>query len=271
MTSSKGTVAGIASVGSPGGGPAGAGVVLVVGASGALGQSICERLAADGSDLCLAWRSNAAAVQQLAGRLPPAVRVSIERMDLADPATIARVADALQAAGRPVSCVVFAAGAHIEQPWVADVPDAAWRSVVETELIGFANLARCFIPVFRAQGGGAFVCITTFANFACTVGDALSSVPKAGVESLVRSIALEEGRHGIRANCVAPGIINAGLGAEFQRDHYTPQAWDRVRKSVPMRRFGEAAEVAEAVAFLASGRASYVTGNTLIVDGGMHL
>lgn len=251
--------------------PARPAMVLVVGASGALGQSVCERLAEDGTELCLAYRSNDAAVRALADRLSPRAAVSVERMDVTDPATISRVADAILASDRGLRCVVFAAGAHIEQPRVADVPDVTWRSVIETELIGFANLARCFIPVFRAQGGGAFVCITTFANFAFAVGDALSSAPKAGVESLVRSIALEEGRHGIRANCVAPGIINAGLGAEFQREHYTPDAWDRIRKSVPLRRFGEAAEVADAVAFLASERASYVTGNTLIVDGGMHL
>ena len=247
------------------------GAVLVVGASGALGQAVCERLAIDGTHLLLAYRSNLPAAQALASRLASGASVSIEQLDLTDPATISRVAGTIVATGTRLRCVVFAAGAHIEQPRVADVPDAAWRSVIETEFIGFANLARCFIPVFRAQGGGAFVCVTTFANFAYTLGDALSSAPKAGVESLVRSIALEEGRNGIRANCVAPGIINAGLGAEFQREHYTPEAWDRVRRSVPMRRFGEAAEVADAVAFLASAQASYITGNTLIVDGGMHL
>ena len=246
-------------------------LVLVSGASGALGQAIAERIARDGTDLVLAYRNNRDVVQSLADRLPPGTVADPVQMDVADAASVDAAARTVQGLGRRLDAVVFAAGAHIAQPRVADIGDAEWRAVVETELFGFANVARSFIPLFRSQRGGAFVCVTTFANFRFTVGDALSSVPKAGVESLVRSIALEEGRHGIRANCVAPGIINAGLGAEFQRSYYDAQTWERVKKGVPLRRFGEAVEVADAVAFLASGQSAYITGNTLIVDGGMHL
>jgi NAD(P)-dependent dehydrogenase (short-subunit alcohol dehydrogenase family) len=88
---------------------------------------------------------------------------------------------------------------------------------------------------------------------------------------LCKAIAREEGRNGIRANTVAPGIINAGLGEQFQQSLFTPKIWDDQRRRVPLKRFGEAAEVADAVVYLASERASYVTGQTIVVDGGLRL
>lgn len=90
-------------------------------------------------------------------------------------------------------------------------------------------------------------------------------MPKAAIELLRRAVAKEEGRLGIRANAVAPGIIAAGLGAQFLKDLYSPDAWDAQRRKVALRRFGRADEIAQAVAFLASDRASYITGQTLIV------
>ncbi|MFA5521217.1 MAG: SDR family oxidoreductase [Castellaniella sp.] len=247
------------------------GPIMVVGSSGALGQAICECLARAGHPLLLTYRSNAAGAQALQARLADIVAVDAMHLDLTDEASVAAARDHVQAHHPSLAGLVYASGVSIEQPWVADASMAQWRAVIETELLGFASLAHHFLPVFRACGGGAIVCVSTFANYAYQPGDALSSVPKAGVESLMRSIALEYGRYGIRANAVAPGIINAGLGAEFQETLYTPQTWELVRKRIPMRRFGEADEVARAVRFLLSSEASYITGNTLVVDGGAHL
>ncbi len=86
-----------------------------------------------------------------------------------------------------------------------------------------------------------------------------------------RAIAKEEGRFGIRANMVAPGIIDAGLGAEFMKKLYDPRVWETQRQRIALRRFGSGEEIAEAVAFLASPRARYITGQTLVVDGGFSL
>lgn len=245
--------------------------VVVIGASGALGNAICLSLATAGYDLVLTYRSNRKAVEQLARDVDKQVHADTAFLDLADHASISEFAGALDEKDVPLQGLVFASGVNIEQPKVADIGLTDWRVVVETELLGFAAVAHAFIPIFRRQRRGSFVSIVTFANAACQIGDALSSVPKAGVESLARSIALEEGRNGIRANCVAPGIINAGLGAQFQAKHYTADAWENVRRRLPLRRFGEASEVAEAATFLVSDRSSYITGQTLIVDGGAHL
>jgi 2-hydroxycyclohexanecarboxyl-CoA dehydrogenase len=125
--------------------------------------------------------------------------------------------------------------------------------------------------VFRRQQHGNFVAVVSFATYSFPPGDALSAVPKAGIEMLCRAVAREEGRYGIRANAVAPGIINAGLGAQFQESLFTPKVWEEQRRRVPLKRFGEGEDIASAVAFLSSEESSYITGQTLIVDGGLGL
>ena len=117
-----------------------------------------------------------------------------------------------------LGAVVFAGGVAIEQPFVSTIVEAQWRQVIEVELIGFTRVVAAAIPVLRASGGGSITAISSVANYCYPPGDALSSVPKAAIESLCRAVAKEEGRAGIRANAVAPGIIDAGLGAQFLTD-----------------------------------------------------
>ena len=149
-----------------------------------------------------------------------------------------------------VGTVIFAAGVNILQPYVSEISAEQWQEVVQTELIGFTHLIRATIPLFRSQGGGTIVAIGTVATYSYPPGDALSAVPKAATEMLCRAVARGEGRYGIRANVVAPGIINAGLGEQFQQKLFGPKVWETQRNRVALKRFGEAAEIAEAAAFL---------------------
>jgi NAD(P)-dependent dehydrogenase (short-subunit alcohol dehydrogenase family) len=253
------------------GGIAAGQTVVVVGGTGGLGQAVCQCLAAEQNRVFVTYRSSQRAAEQVAESLPAGASMGIGRMDVTDRASIAQLRDSvLHAAGR-IGGLVFASGADIAQPLVADASEKEWRGVLETELMGFINIVQEFLPTFRAQRQGTFISVVTFANYSFPIGDALSSVPKAGIEALTRALAKEEGRNGIRANCVAPGIINAGLGAEFQKKLYSAEVWERQKRQVPLRRFGEATEVAEAVAFLISDKARYITGSTLLVDGGLHL
>jgi NAD(P)-dependent dehydrogenase (short-subunit alcohol dehydrogenase family) len=102
--------------------------------------------------------------------------------------------------------MVFASGVAIGQPFVSKISEDQWREVLETELIGLMRVVSATLPLFREQGFGNFVTIVSVANYTFPPGDALSSVPKAGMEALGRAIAKEEGKFGIRANMVAPGI-----------------------------------------------------------------
>jgi NAD(P)-dependent dehydrogenase (short-subunit alcohol dehydrogenase family) len=247
------------------------GAALVIGGSGGLGREICRRIAGDWPAVYFTYRSRREPAEALCAELAPRCRAECAPLDLNEEARIGAVVGEAVARFGVVDTVVFAAGVSIVQPYVSEISDRQWVEVLQTELLGFTRLVRAALPVFRRQGHGNFVAVVSFATCSFPPGDALSAVPKAGIEMLCRAIAKEEGRYGIRANAVAPGIINAGLGQQFQQSLFNPQVWDDQRRRVPLQRFGEAAEVADAVCYLASDLSGYVTGQTIVVDGGLRL
>jgi NAD(P)-dependent dehydrogenase (short-subunit alcohol dehydrogenase family) len=247
------------------------GAAFVTGATGGLGRACALALSQEWDGVALGYRSSAANAVELASELAPDCDGWPVHCDLTDAVSVAAaVSGAAKRFGR-IGTMVFASGVAIGQPYVSKIGEAQWREVLETELIGLTRIISATLPIFRAQGGGNFVILVSVANYAYPPGDALSSVPKAAMEALGRAVAKEEGRFGIRANMVAPGIIDAGLGATFLKDMYSPEIWETQRKRIALQRFGEGTEIAEAVAFLASERARYITGQTLIVDGGFSL
>jgi 2-hydroxycyclohexanecarboxyl-CoA dehydrogenase len=247
------------------------GAALVIGGSGGLGREICRRLADDWPSIFLTYRLHRDRAAALCAELSQRCAAECAALDLLNPEQIEAVVRAALARFGSIGTVVFAAGTSIQQPFVADITEEQWTEVFQTELLGFTRLVRVLLPVLRRQGHGNFVAVVSFATYSFPPGDALSAVPKAGIEMLCRAIAREEGRHDIRANAVAPGIINAGLGEQFQKTLFSEEVWEAQRRRVALKRFGEGREVADAVAYLASEQASYVTGQTIIVDGGLRL
>jgi 2-hydroxycyclohexanecarboxyl-CoA dehydrogenase len=237
---------------------------FVVGGSGGLGSAICRALASDWDHVIVGYGRSRDKAEALAADIGNASAVHANLTD----------AESLTAAINSVAnigTIVFASGVAIGQPFVSKISEDQWREVIETEIIGLTRVVSATLPLFRAQGGGNFVIIVSVANTAYPPGDALSAIPKAAMESLGRAIAKEEGRYNIRANMVAPGIIDAGLGATFLQELYTPEIWETQRKRIALQRFGTGAEIAETAAFLASNRARYITGQTIVVDGGFSL
>jgi len=244
---------------------------FVVGATGGLGHAACLALARDWEGVAIGYRSSAKKAQAVADQLPESCEGLPVLCDLTDTHSItASIARARDHFGK-IGTMVFASGVAIDQPYVSKISEPEWRDVIDTELLGLTRIVSASLPVFRAQGGGNFVIVVSVANYCYPPGDALSSVPKAAMEALGRAIAKEEGRFGIRANMVAPGIIDAGLGTAFMQKLYTPEIWDGQRKKIALQSFGEGRDIGEAIAFLASDRARYITGQTLIVDGGFSL
>lgn len=247
------------------------GAAVVFGGSGGLGQAICRRMAEDWPAVVFSYNGNLEKAERLQAELSAATQAMIAKVDVrqeADVEAALALADGLPGG---LSTVVFTAGADILQPFVSQMTQAQWEDVVATELLGFARVVRLSIPILRRRGGGTIVAVGSFATQRFPPGDAISAVPKAGIEMLARAVAKEEGRFGIRANTVAPGVIDAGLGRAVQDKVFTPQIWEDQKRSVPLRRFGLASEVAEAVGFLASRRSSYISGQTIAVDGGLHI
>ena len=143
--------------------------------------------------------------------------------------------------------------------------DGEWQKLLATNLTGVFNGIRSAVPYLREAGGGAIVNVASVSGIRPTRGEAPYSAAKAGVIALTMSTALEYGPSHIRVNCVSPGFIRTRLTEPALA---APEAVDPLEAATPLRRVGEAEEVAAAIAFLCSPMASYITGQNLVVDGG---
>ncbi|MEX1008790.1 MAG: SDR family oxidoreductase [Acidimicrobiia bacterium] len=245
------------------------GAAVVTGGSGGLGSVVARMLAARGSDVALTYRSNGdAAAAVVADVKGEGRRARAWQLDLVDAEatrdTLAQIAE--QFGG--IHALVHAAGPHVPQIHLSRVDPAQFRQHVEEEVVAFFNLVHPALTFLR-DTQGSIVAVTTAATRRYPVRDGLSAGPKGAIETLVRAFAAEEGRYGVRANCVGPGMLTDGMAARLiASGDLDDAALEVTIRNIALRRFGEASDVAEAVCFLASDRARFITGQLLAVDGG---
>ena len=241
------------------------GVALVTGGSGGLGTAIALKLAQVGLDVVLTYRRNAAAAAECAARVGELGRSArVVALDLTDAAAVAQAVADIEG----LTTCVHAVGSEIPMQHVAQITPETWQRVLHADVDGFFHVVHAVLPRLR-EVGGSIVALTSAGLYRHPPRDVLSVAPKAAIEALVKAVAREEGRFGVRANCVAVGVVEAGMFLRLKQGEL-PAAWiEAARKNAPLGRFGSAEDVAEAAAFLASRRsAGYITGQTIVVDGG---
>jgi 3-oxoacyl-[acyl-carrier protein] reductase len=237
------------------------GAALVVGASGGLGAAIATLLLARGCRVAATYRrpGSARLAELAATPVTPATMLSYQ-LELTDADACARLVDTVVTDFSGLHTLVYAAGPHVS-------PEQ-FRNQLLADAAGFFNIAQPALPALRAAGGN-IVAVTTAATTRFPVRDGLSAGPKGAVEALVRGLAAEEGRFGVRANCVGPGMLTDGMAETLiGSGDLDERALAVTRANIPLRRFGSAADIAEAVCFLASDRAAFISGQKLDVDGG---
>lgn len=247
------------------------GAALVIGGSGGIGASICRVLAQSGADIALSYRSKRDVAEKVVSEIEGLGRAAFAAsVDLEDTATIEAFVEQAIARFGSIHSVVYASGPPLEFLYINEIAPKEWSRVVNADVNGCFNLMAAVLPHLRARGGGSIVALVTAAVDRSPPRDILSAAPKAAIQMLIRGIAREEGRLGIRANCVGPGFIEAGLGLATIHDH-TQDYVNRMIRAIPLKRAGTAEDVADVVAFLLSDKARYVTGVTIPVAGGLQL
>jgi 2-hydroxycyclohexanecarboxyl-CoA dehydrogenase len=236
---------------------------VVTGAASGIGRATAQALAREGANVVVAdidrdhGEATAAALRHQ-GR-----KCEFMPVDMTDTASIEAFAAAVLAQVGPVDILVNAAGWGRNAPFLEGTPEF-WNKLVALNFVGPMTLAKALLPAMKERGGGKIVNIASDAGRVGSLGETVYSGAKGGLIAFTKSLARETARYQINVNCVCPGPTDTPLMAAVP-----DKVKDALTKAIPFRRLGKPEEVADAVVFFASDRASYVTGQVLSVSGGL--
>lgn len=229
-------------------------VILVTGGNKGIGAAIVVLLEELGAKVAYTYRSGEGSSRSLA-----------LQADVTDIEAMAQVAERVEAELGPIYGVVANAGITKDSLFVKSTREQ-WDAVIETNLTGVYNTVRPIMPKMNAQGEGAIVLISSIVGEQGNLGQANYAAAKAGLIGLAKTLALEGARYNVRCNVVAPGFIETNM-----LEAVPDKVKEKILETIPLRRFGRPEEIAWAVAYLLSPQASYVTGDTLSINGGRYM
>jgi 3-oxoacyl-[acyl-carrier protein] reductase len=239
-------------------------VALVSGGSRGIGRACVLRLAADGYDIGFCYHSNADAARVVEKEvLDLGVRVLSRKVDVSDGAAVRGWVASVNEELGPIDVAVTSAGITRDNPLVL-MTDDEWHGVLDTNLDGVYHVCRAVVFDMMKRKAGSLVNISSVSGVYGNPTQSNYSASKAGIIGFTKALAKEVGRYGIRANVVAPGLIETDMTAQL-----ADPARKKMLQSVPLKRLGTADEVADLTSFLASERAGYVTGAVFQIDGGL--
>jgi NAD(P)-dependent dehydrogenase (short-subunit alcohol dehydrogenase family) len=238
--------------------------ILVTGGGRGLGRAIALAAAREGAAVGLLGRTAQTLEETAAEARSHGVGAASAAADVADASAVEAAVSRLSEALDGLDGLVTAAAVDCAWAPTGEMELAEWDRTIAVNLSGAFYCCRFALPHLVAAGTGAIVNITSVAGERAWADDVAYNASKAGVELLTRTIAVEYAARGVRANCLAPGVIDAGMTDDLP----TGEERERLRRLHPAGRFGTAEEVAEAAVWLLSDAASFTTGATLRVDGG---
>lgn len=236
------------------------GWALVTGGSRGIGKAIVLELARAGYAVEFTWRSNEAAAtetEQAAG-----AKVRGHACDSADSEAVAALADRLLKEKGPPKVIISNAGVTADA-LISSMTRTQWRDVLSANLDGAFHIVNAFADAMMTSGG-AIVFISSVSGIKGIAGQANYASSKAGLSGMARALAVELGRFGIRVNAVAPGFVGTDMLGSIP-----DVQMKAMTRNIPLRRIGTVEDIAPLVAFLVSDSAAYITGQTIVVDGGM--
>jgi 3-oxoacyl-[acyl-carrier protein] reductase len=239
-------------------------VAIITGASRGIGRAVALAFAKAGADVVVNYARNDAAAAEVADLIRAAgQKVLLFKADVADPEAADSMVKAAQAEFGRVDILVNNAGINRDN-LVLRMKDEDWDAVLSTNLKGAFNCARAVARDMVKKQYGRIINISSVVGLTGNAGQANYAAAKAGLLGLTKALAKELGSRNITVNAVAPGFISTEMTAALPE-----KVTGKLLEQIPMKRYGEAEDVAGLVVFLASEAAAYITGQTIAVDGGM--
>ncbi len=238
-------------------------IAVVTGAASGIGRATAQALAEAGARVVVADVDAPGGEAAAAALRDAGWNALFLPVDMTNGASIAAFAEAVAAQAGAADILVNGAGWGRTLPFWEGTPEL-WDKLIALNLVGPMQLAKALLPAMMARGSGSIVNIASDAGRVGSLGETVYSAAKGGLIAFTKSLARETARHGINVNCVCPGPTDTPLLAAVPEKHL-----EAFKKAIPMRRFAKASEIADAVAFFASDRASYITGQVLSVSGGL--